>query len=43
MGNKNMDNLKKLATMGIQDTGQRQAKQMHHNTQTNINNVNNSR
>ena len=41
------DNLEKLATLGTQDTGQRQTKQKyntiyvgHHYTQTNTNNVN---
>jgi len=36
-----MDNPKKLAKLGIQDTRRRQTKQnLHHYTQTNINNVN---
>ena len=36
-----MDNPEKLATLGAQDTGQRQAKQKpHHYTQTNTNNEN---
>ena len=40
IGNQKMDNPEKLASLGIQDTGQRQG-EMHHYTQTNMHNVNN--
>jgi hypothetical protein len=39
MGNLKMDIPEKLATLGIQDTGQTQTKTAHHYTHTNTNNI----